>query len=762
MVGVARHWNSWDARDPLAMVHLPTGLTLRFAAFSNKQGEYRRLGVGDGVTLLEHESDGAFVRSRIAHAGSELELTWTKDGPHRLCARLRVLKTGEWGLRYWLALEVGFLELGSAPPPWHEDEPWIAVENAEPVPPGTAPRLSGCHRSFRLAVESRDPAVLAGVYDDIETFADDMRSRSYYAPPPRAARGRWGVLRFNAQMHPEIVIAAALGTDADMAARGAASVLAAVPALIDAAERAATTPPPAYQAVRDVIAWNTLWDSVNHRPTTVLTRNWLARKFSGWGVWLDDMLFHALLASLVGDWEIMRANLDAALDYQCPDGNMPCLRTGIQEWVDRSQSPIGGYILWRIFELTGDRALLAQHFPVLLRAHRWWLERRDGNGDGLIEYGSSPTGVGAFVHTKQAAMDESLMDNHPLFDDAGFDPATHTMTMAEPGLNSLVALDAQCLGRIASALGDHEAATALRDTADRLNRLISDRLWDPARGHFAGRHWTGDFVGPLSATCFYPLLSGAASEAQAESLIGRWLMRPESFWGERALPSSSFDDPASADDVYWRGRIWPPHLFLVWDGLRRQGRHDVATELCRRAWRMFEDGWRDRRVCRENYHRNDPAGDDSPDSDPYYSWGALIPAMRLLDAADRSPWHGLVLAPEADQPALLAEAGQVWRAERHGQHLHVTRNGRPLLGLTHAARLSLRGGAGTLAIAVVPAAGAHAVTLTLSGFAEPDLLACEVDGTAAHPTATDGHPALHLPHDRPSMIRLWHREGSDG
>ena len=33
-----------------------------------------------------------------------------------------------------------------------------------------------------------------------------------------------------------------------------------------------------------------------------------------------------------------------------------------------------------------------------------------------------------------AAMDESLMDNHPMFDNAQFDPHTHSVTMAEPGL----------------------------------------------------------------------------------------------------------------------------------------------------------------------------------------------------------------------------------------------------------------------------------------------------------------------------------------
>jgi hypothetical protein len=68
-VGPDRQWNSWNAADPLAMVHLPTGLCLRFSAFSSAEGRYRLLGEGLGVSLLEHASDGHFIRARIATAG---------------------------------------------------------------------------------------------------------------------------------------------------------------------------------------------------------------------------------------------------------------------------------------------------------------------------------------------------------------------------------------------------------------------------------------------------------------------------------------------------------------------------------------------------------------------------------------------------------------------------------------------------------------------------------------------------------------------
>ena len=109
-------------------------------------------------------------------------------------------------------------------------------------------------------------------------------------------------------------------------------------------------------------------------------------------------------------------------------------------------------------------------------------------------------------------MDESFMDNAPVFDRASFDPDAHTLTMAEPGLNCLVSLDAQCLARVAEALSQRKEAASLRESAAALNARISDLLWDPKRQVFAARHWSGAFEPSVPATCFYALLAGAASD----------------------------------------------------------------------------------------------------------------------------------------------------------------------------------------------------------------------------------------------------------
>ena len=39
-------------------------------------------------------------------------------------------------------------------------------------------------------------------------------------------------------------------------------------------------------ALRDLVGWNTVYDPINKRPYMSLSRNWVAQKFGGFGVWL--------------------------------------------------------------------------------------------------------------------------------------------------------------------------------------------------------------------------------------------------------------------------------------------------------------------------------------------------------------------------------------------------------------------------------------------------------------------------------------------
>jgi putative isomerase len=175
------------------------------------------------------------------------------------------------------------------------------------------------------------------------------------------------------------------------------------------------------------------------------------------------------------------------------------------------------------------------------------------------------------------------------------------------------------------------------------------------------------------------LIAGIPTDAQARALV-RHLLDERRFWGPRPLAATTWDDPATADDVYWRGRIWPPLVFLTWEGLRRYGFEAEAAELATRAWRMFAGEWAERRHCHENY-RIDPAAEaEVPDSDSFYSWGALLPLMTLLEDADASPWTGLTLRP-GPAGASVTSGGATYALAPRGDGIVVERDGRPVLEL---------------------------------------------------------------------------------
>jgi putative isomerase len=673
-VSPERHWNTWDSGHPASLVHLPSRLAIRVAAYSSRAGRYCDFPAGPGTRLLEHTADAGYVAAELELAGTRVRFELAKADPFALGGRLTVIEASEWALRFWLLLEIGYLGADE------EDPSTVPTRvRLDPPPAGgeyTEPSLVRARRRSRRAclVPSERPTY-AGLYDDLAELREELEQGGYYHPHPEQPDGRWAVLRFNSQSQASTHFALAEATDDAAAEQRARALLPEVEALIDERAGEARQGSEPARAVRDVVAWNTVLDDANQRWFTLLTRNWTQSKFGGWGVWLNDLLFHALLAARAGDAATARANLEVALTGQQPAGNLACLLTAYTEWVDRSQPPIGAYVALRIFLLTGDRALLEQTYPTLRRAHDWWFTHRDGNGNGVLEHGSSPSGEGTFVHTKQGAMDEAAMDNLPLFDDAAFDERAHTLDLEEVGLNSLVVLDGQMLSRIAALLGRADEAAALTERADALAARVRERLWDPAREVFSARRWSGEWVSSLAPTSFYPLAAGIATPEQAEALVRRHLLDPERFWGPRPLAATTYDDPATPDDVYWRGRIWPPLVFMTWEGLRRAGYAAEAAELAARAWTMFEDEWTERRRCRENYKIDPSADPEVDDSDGFYTWGALLALTALLERGDVSPWSGLTLAPGGE----VSCGGVAWVMRADGV---IERAGEPVLKLS--------------------------------------------------------------------------------
>ena len=744
-IAPGRSFDTWDVDHPTALVHLPSGLRVHVCAYSDRAGAFTRFPAGKGVRLGPRTLDGTAVNLVVAHEGTELGLRFERTGPDAARLRWWTERKGEWGLRFWVVVAVEAGAYGS-PGGGH---PWRPVESAPGALGMRGPAGSACVLGMR-------PPLLTTFHPEPNALRREYEEHGYWYLESRRAEGPVAALRYNLEEMPEHCLAIGVAADAGAAlalARGAldpasggeseprpsassahtgrrrgtldpasgdeSGPRSSASPLRTGRSGGALDPAPgdesgprsspsplhtgrydgALDAIRDVIGWNTVHDPVNRRPYTALSRNWSSAKFGGFGVWLDDVLYHALLAGTL-DLTLAEENLHAVFAGRTEAGNLPCLLTGRDAWVDRSQPPIGAFVVWLLYRRWGERRLLDNAWEVLLGNHEWWWRERDGNRNGLLEYGTSPVGEGLYRGTALAARDESSMDNSPVHDEAVLIPESHTLDCEDVGLNSLLALDGEMLALIAAELGRDGEARRLAARARNLAGRIREALWDPEREVFANRLWSGRFVSSIAPTSFYPLIAGAASPAQARALLG-WMEDPRRFGGRFGLPSVSRDDPAFGDNVYWRGRVWPPLNFLVYQGLRRYGFAAEATALAGRSHEMFAVPWREARHCAENYSARDGAVTDQPDTDTFYGWGALMPAMGVAEVCDVSPWDGWSIAHTGEDVRLgPLRCPSGWaRVESRAGVLALDVDGAPVLRTTVRGRLRhLRHEAGSLGV----------------------------------------------------------------
>jgi putative isomerase len=760
-------WNTWDSGRPAAMAFLPLGLRVTPVAYAASVNGVSHFSPGEGTVLGRRALDGSLVELTLEHAGTRLAWIYEKPDAFALRGRWQAGRLGEWGLRFWVLL-------------CFSAEGGITTWRYDPEARSLAAAIGHRH----VVVASDPPPLMATFHESCDALEGELVEKGYFFLGSRGTEGRLAALRFNLEEAPSCSFVLAMADAPGLAAERARELVAAPPAQTvgdrPAARSAVSVMPPprcgacfaapgpgegasavptdasafptqtgdaagALDAVRDVIGWNTVWDPVNGRPYTALSRHWNAQKFGGFGVWLDDVLYHALMAGLF-DGDLARANLSAVMAGRTPQGNLPCLLTGNDAWVDRSQPPIGAFVVWCLFLRLGRGAhdLLAAHYPGLAANHAWWRRERAHGYGGLAAYGTSAVGSGLYAGTKLGAKNESSMDNSPVHDEAMFDAATRTLDAADVGLNSLLALDAEMLALIAAALGlEAEAAAHARRAGDLHERIRVD-LWDESRGVFANRLRDGRFVRALAPTSFYPLAAGAAEPEQARTLLDRHLDAPSGFGGVWRLPSVSREDPAFGDNVYWRGRVWPPLNFWVYQGLRRYGFDGAAGALARDGFALFRQTWAWRR-CPENFNASTGEAFDQPDTDPFYGWGALLPYLAVAEVCDVNPWGGWELGnAEGDVGPLLTPIGRT-RLRGRGGVLTVLRGERAVLAANVGGRLREVAIGPDRVSLLLPPDAAKGRWIDLSDAVPDRVLFAECGGAPLKPRAHEAGTRLTLP-----------------
>jgi hypothetical protein len=419
------------------------------------------------------------------------------------------------------------------------------------------------------------------------------------------------------------------------------------------------------EAVTNSLHWSVLYQPGSHRFYMPPGRAGIYPQPNGqadhWTMRGENAFLDALAVSLESQKLAVDA-LAAALETQYPNGNIPGWRSRSGGSGDRSQPPIGAFVALKLFERLGDMEILRTAYPYLQRWHEFWTEhrsdggppRRDGNNDGLLEWGADTALVDKNAPSwernasgRMRAGWESGQDDLPNWDDVPFSEETGTLAMNCVDLNALYALDAWSLAEMASVLGRAADAERYRGQYERMKALINARLWNDREGFYFDRYWDGRFSVHKAASAFFTLLARIPDDARAQRMLKR-LLDPRQFWGDYVIPSVSRDDLAFRPESQQAGRgaVRPSAHSLGYQGLKAYGLDAIASEFARKSAAMFMRSWKSFCLSPEAFDSlTGEAGGQR-----FQSGGPLAALIAVEECLDFTPAEGFrfgILKPEA-------------------------------------------------------------------------------------------------------------------
>ena len=592
--GLAQGWNTWNTKSDLSYVYLPNGVAINLWLKNVSQNKYLKKALigtkGVTLNLLEHSYDGSY---------SELTLKW--DGI---------------GVKVQSATKNGN-EVLEITPYRSENKNGIII-----IKPSLLWGLPGIISRYQYSKKTDINTLFAYTpYRRFSLYANGEYCNDSYRKKDNKI--------FEFKLNREVTIST--GNKYSVSKINHIIKSAKQTLLMEQAKYGRYRK--IYHAMQNIMAWNTIYDPSHQRVITPVSRAWNVNR-GGYALFEWDTFFGSYMISL-SNKDLAYANIIALLNEVAKVGFVPGLNSGDAVSRDRSKPPIGSFIVKEIYQKYHDKWFLKKVFKELLTWNRWWAKSRID--DGYLCWGTTPyPGIKKGIHYTSnllRAKWESGLDNSPMYDNVPFDTLTNTMQLADVGLMSLYVNDCKSLAYIAKVLNKNNIAEELTNRASHFSDKL-ETLWDPKSGIFLNKRLdTDQFSHIISPTNFYPILAGVASKSQVKEMLTKYFFNPKEFWGKYIMPSISRSDPAFKDNNYWRGRIWGPMNFLVYMGLQKY--HFPEANKARKALvdksrKLFLNGWNESHSIYENYNATTGKGNDVSNSDHFYTWGALLGYMSLI------------------------------------------------------------------------------------------------------------------------------------
>jgi hypothetical protein len=391
------------------------------------------------------------------------------------------------------------------------------------------------------------------------------------------------------------------------------------------ADARGTLPEPRWEGNDPVIdcywrAWELAFGNLGP-PTAAngFVANYIDTAFNG-HLFLWDSVFILMFGRYGSRAFDFQRTLDNLYAKQHPDGFL-CREIDIADGQDcfhrHDPSSTGPNVLawseWEYYLNHGDADRLRRVFPVLLAYHRWMRDYRTWP-DGT--YWSSGWGCG--------------MDNQPRVP-AGYN---HAFSPAHQGWVDAclqAVLSAELLVRIAESIGRAGDAQDLRDEAERLRRVINERMWDEGTGFYHDLRRDGQRNSDvMSIGAYWALLANVVPPQRLERFVAH-LDDPRTFNRPHRVPSLAANHPRyRAVGDYWCGGVWPSTQYMVLRGLTAVGHdplaHAIALNHVGNVTRVYEETG----TLWENYAPESAAPGDPARRD-FVGWGGVGPIAVLFE-----------------------------------------------------------------------------------------------------------------------------------
>lgn len=390
-----------------------------------------------------------------------------------------------------------------------------------------------------------------------------------------------------------------------------------------------------FKGMMSVISWETVYEPNEDRVFSTVSRLW-SRPAGGYAMFGWDMLFTALMFA-EEEKELAYTNVFAILNEATNRGFIPNYSCGnLFKSYDHSQPPVGSLVVRKIYEKYQEKWFLEETFDKLYAWNTWYYENRREKS-GTMCWGSDnvwPEELSYFKPSKhdwQGAAYESGLDNSPMFDGVPFNKQTNMLELSDVGLMGLFIKDSNDLAYIAKEIGRYEEYAILQQRKEEIERALQT-LWNEEFGFFLNKRTdTKEFSYCTSPTNFYALFADI-NKAQREKIL-KHFYNEEEFYGEFMLPSVAKNDPACVEQDYWRGSIWPPMNYLVYEALKQQGEEEAASVLAEKSKSLFLKEWLQCRHIHENYNHRTGMGCGAPkkNSEKFYNWGGLLALIAIKE-----------------------------------------------------------------------------------------------------------------------------------